>query len=154
MTLSESHQRLQNDEVADLWKLARAAQPGPITSPFGRRQMARVSLPYDADEIPSGEAGNGPTLGTVELDIDLEEQFIWLDAGELDLLPLDLADAEPTPEELAALAQIRATFGSDLESALESRDDHELTERIYQHLAKRPTLLATLDSVGRTVTTY
>lgn len=154
MTLSESHQRVQDDEVGDLWQLARAAQPGPITSPFGRRQMVRISLPYDADEAPTGDDENAPTIGTVDLDVDLEEQFIWFDAGEVDQLPFDLADAGPTATEVAALEQIRAKFGSDLDAALEARDDHELTEKIYQRIARNPGLLKTLDSVGRTVTTY
>jgi hypothetical protein len=154
MTLSESHQRLQDDEVAELWQLARAAAPGPLTSPFGRRQMVRLSLPYDADEIPAGGSGDGPELGTVVLDVDLEEQFIWFDAGELDLLPEDLLDAEPSAQELEQVAQIRARFGQDLEADQTARDDQELSERIYRHIAARPGLAKVLDDVGRAVTAY
>jgi hypothetical protein len=154
MTLSESHQRLQDDEVSELWQLARAAAPGPLTSPFGRRQMVRVTLPYDTDETPSGDRGDGGAQGTVVLDVDLEEQFIWFDAGELDLLPEDLPNPEPSAEELAQVAQIRAKFGSDLEADQAARDDHELSERIYRHLATRPGLLKVLDDVGRGVTAY
>lgn len=157
MTLSESHQRLQDDEVAELWQLARAAEPGPLTSPFGRRRMVRVTLPYDADEAPAGESSgtaDAGTQGTVVLDVDLEEQFIWFDAGELDLLPEDLANPEPSAEELAQIAQIRATFGRDLEADQDARDDHELSERIYRHIAARPGLLKALDDVGRGLTAY
>ena len=154
MTLSESHGRLQGDEVHELWQLARTAQPGPVTSPFGRRKMVRVSLPYDADEIPADEDRNGAVVGTVDLDVDVEEQFVWFDAGELDRLPDDLPDAEPSAEELVALAQIRATFGSDLDASLDARDDHELTEKIYRRIARNPGLLRTLDDVGRAVTGY
>ncbi len=154
MTLSESHGRLQDDEVADLWQLARAAEPGPLASPFGRRQMVRVSLPYDADEVPTGTPGDGDDLGTVELDVDVEEQFIWFDAGELDRLPDDLADAEPSADELAREAELRARFGADVAAALDARDDREISERIYQRLAKRPGLVKALDDVGRAVTSY
>ncbi|CAN5591780.1 hypothetical protein BH10ACT3_BH10ACT3_05000 [soil metagenome] len=156
MTLSESHLRLQDDEVAELWQLARVAEPGPLMSPFGQRQMVRVTLPYDDDELPAadGDASTSASSGSVVLDVDLEEQFIWFDAGELDLLPADLANAEPTAEELAAVAQIRARFGSDIEADLEARDDHEISERIYNHIATRPGVLKVLDDVGRTVTTY
>ena len=154
MTLSESHVRLQDDEVADLWQRARAARPGPLASPFGHRQMVRISLPYDADEVPAGEPGNGPALGSVDLDVDVEEQFIWFDAGELLRLPEDLENAQPSDEELAREAELRARFGADVEAALAARADREISERIYQRLAKRPGLVKALDDVGRAVTSY
>jgi hypothetical protein len=155
LTLSEGHARLQDDEVAELWQRARAAGPGPLDSPFGRRRMVRLELPYDADELPTDAPGGGQApAGVVVLDVDLEEQFIWFDAGELDALPEDLANAAPAAEVLAREAEIRARFGADVEDALAARDDHELTERLYQRLARRPQVLRTLDSVGRGLTTY
>jgi hypothetical protein len=116
--------------------------------------MARISLPYDEDEAADGEQGDGPELGTVELDVDVEQQFIWFDPGELDELPTDLPDAPPSPEEQARLAQVRDQFASDLGEALDARDDGELSERVYRHVAARPGLHRTLDGLGRALTTY
>lgn len=155
MTLSESHGRLQNDERAELWRLARTAGGGGRPSPFPpHAPMAHITLPYDEDEVAGGESGDAPDRGTVDLDVDVDQQFIWFDAGELDELPTDLADAPPSAEELARLDQVRAQFASDLDAALDARDDRELTERLYRHIATRPGLHRTLDRLGRAVTTY
>jgi hypothetical protein len=155
MTLSEAHGRLQNDERAELWRLARAAGGGGRPSPFPpHAPMAHIVLSHDDDEVAEGEPGDEPDRGTIELDVDVDQQFIWFDAGELDELATDLADAPPSAEELARLDQVRAQFASDLDAALDARDDHELTERLYRHVASRPGLHRALDRVGRAVTTY
>lgn len=155
MTLSEAHGRLQDDEIAELWQLARAARGGGRPSPFApHAPMARIVVPFDADDAEAGSPGDGPEDGVVELDVDVEQQFIWFDAGESDALPHDLADAPPSAEELSRLAQVRAQFGSDLEAALDRRDDGELTERLYALVAARPRLHRTLDRMGRAVTAY
>lgn len=155
MTLSEAHVALQDDEVGELWQLARASQATGRPSPFPpHAPMARISLPYDEDEAGEGEQGDGPELGTVELDVDVEQQFIWFDPGELDELPADLPDAPPSAEEQARLAQVRDQFASDLGEALDARDDGELSERVYRHVAARPGLHRTLDGLGRALTTY
>ncbi len=155
MTLSEAHVALQDDEVADLWRSARAANGGGRPSPFPpHAPMARIVVPFDADETTDGIPGDAPDEGSVELDVDVEQQFIWFDAGELDELPGDLDDAPPSAEELARLEQVRMQFASDLSAALDARDDDELTERLYRHVAARPRLHAALDRVGRAVTTH
>jgi Zn-finger nucleic acid-binding protein len=154
MTLTESHERLQEDEIAQLWRLARSAPAGPLPSPFDGRPMARFHLGHDADEVPEGEPGDGEDLGAVELDVDVEHQFIWFDAGELDELPEDLPDEAPSAEVLAREAEIRERFGAEIGEALAARDDHELTERMYHRLARRPGLLAAVDRIGRGLTSY
>lgn len=154
LTLSESYERLQEDEIAQLWKLARSGSPGPLPSPFGGPSMVRITLGYDDDEIPEGEPGDGPDVGSVVLDVDVENQFVWFDAGELDELPEDQADAEPTPEQLAAEAEIRARFGAEIEAAADARESRELSEKLYRRAARHPGLLGALDRVGRAVTTY
>ena len=116
--------------------------------------MVRFALGYDDDEIPEGEPGDGPDLGSVELDVDVEHQFIWFDAGELDELPHDLENAPPSAEVLAREAEIRARFAADIDAALDARDDDELSERMYQRLARRPDVLRTVDKVGRALTSY
>ena len=154
MTLSESYERLQEDEIALLWQRARAGTAGPLPSPFDGRPMVRVEMAFDDDEVPEGEPGDGADTGTVVVDVDVENQFIWFDADELDELPTDLEDAPPTPEQLAAEAEITARFGAGIEAAAEEREGHELSERLYRRVARHPGSLHALDSVGRAVTAY
>lgn len=154
MTLSESYERLQEDEIALLWQRARAGEAGPLSSPFDGRPMARVTVDADADEVPDGQRGDGPSSGSVAVDVDVANQFVWFDAGELDELPADLPDAEPTPEQLAAEAEIVARFGAAIEAAGDERESHELTERLYRRVARHPGALGALDRVGRALTAY
>ena len=154
MTLSESYERLQEDEIGRLWQLARDAAPGPLSSPFDGTPMRRFVLPYDDDEAAEGEPGDGPDTGTVEIDVDVPNQFIWFDAGELDELPVDLPDAEPSAEELAKVAEIAAQFGAGIEAAARDRDADDVSERLYRRVARHPGALDTLDRVGRTLTAY
>jgi Zn-finger nucleic acid-binding protein len=155
MTLSEAHVALQDDEVATLWQAARSAAGVGMPSPFPpHAPMARVTVAYDADEVAEGDTGDGSDEGSVELDVDVDQQFIWFDAGELDELPSDLPNAAPSAEELARLEQVRAQFAQDLGEAMDARDDDELSERLYRHVAARPGLHRTLDRLGRTLTTY
>lgn len=153
LTLAESHDQLQEDELARLWELARSAPPGPLPGLLGGR-MVRIVLPYDEDEALEGEEGDTEDIGEVELDVDLDNQFVWFDTGELEELPADLPDPEPTAEENAALSQITQQFSSDIEAALQASDDHEISERIYNRVARRPGMLRALDRLGRATTSY
>lgn len=154
MTLSESYERLQEDEIARLWQLARDAGPGTRPSPFDGRPMAHFVLPFDDDEALEGEPGDGPDTGEVHLDVDVANQFIWFDAEELDELPVDLPDAEPSAEVLEAERRIVAQFGADIEAAAEAREADELTERLYRRVARNPRALSTIDRLGRTLTAH
>jgi hypothetical protein len=154
MTLTESYERLQEDEISELWQRARAAGPGPLTSPFGGRPMARIEVSVDADEVAQGQDGDGPDAATVVVDVDVENEFIWLDAGELDELPTDLPDAPPRPEALAKEHEIVDRFGADYVADVEGREDGELSERLYRRVAHHPGALSALDSVGRSITAY
>jgi hypothetical protein len=106
-------------------------------------------MPYDDDEVEGGHA-----LGFVEIDVDVANQFIWFDAGELDGLPLDRPDPEPSPEELAKIAEIAAQFGAGIEAASHERDSDDLSEKFYRRVARNPAALRTLDHVGRGLTAY
>ncbi len=154
MTLTESYERLQEDEIAELWQLARTAPPGPLPSPFGGPPMVRISVPVDPDEVPQGQAGDVEDTATVVVDVDVENQFIWLDAGELDEFPEDLPDAPPSPDVLAKESEIVDRFGAEIEAETEERQSHELTERLYRRVAHHPGALSALDAVGRSVTAY
>jgi Zn-finger nucleic acid-binding protein len=154
MTLSETYEALQEDEIGRLWALAREAAPGPLPSPFDGTPMKRFVLPYDDDEVPEGEPGDGPDVGSVEIDVDVANQFVWFDAGELEELPVDLPDPEPSAAELEKVAEIAAQFGAGVEEAARRRDAGDVTERFYRRVARNPGALSTLDRVGRTLTAY
>lgn len=154
MTLSEGHVRLQRDELAQIWTGARSSDAGPLPSPFTGSPMIRVAVEVDADDIAEGEQGDGPTTATVVVDVDVENQFIWLDAGELGDFPDKLPDVEPSDEMLEAEQEIIARFGRDFEDAVHERESRELAERLYLQVARHPGTLRALDSVGRTLTTY
>ena len=150
LTLSESYERLQEDEITKLWDAARRAEPvgEARRSPTTGAPMVSVKVSWDGDEAPEGETGDTPEAGSVWLDVDVWDQVIWFDASELEPLPQDLPDAGVAPAEAEALAKIRATFGASVESALESRDDHEVAERIYQRMARHSGLVRVLSGVG------
>ena len=154
MTLSETYERLQEDEIGRLWALARDAEPGPLPSPFDGTPMRRVTLPFDPDEVPEGLPGDGPDTGSVVVDVDVANQFVWFDAGVLEELPVDLPDPEPSPEELEKVAEIAAQFGAGIEAAADQREAGDPSERLYRRFARSPHALHTLDRVGRSLTAY
>lgn len=150
MTLSESYERLQEDEIAKLWQAAHVAQPigEARRSPTTGAPMVSVKVSWDGDEAPEGAEGDGTDVGSVWLDVDVWDQVIWFDASELEPLPQDQPDVEPDAADREALEKIRATFGASVEVALETRDDHEVAERIYRRMARHSGLVKVLASVG------
>lgn len=132
-TLSEAYEVAQEDDLRLLWQLARSASTtSGRPCPMCTKPMVSVRAPHDADEALEGEAGDGAATGEVPVEVCTADQVIWFDAGELQALPADLPDAEPTPEQVAALADIRRTFGDALVAADESRDG--VTERVADRL--------------------
>ena len=103
---------------------------------------------------PDGADDDGPATATIVVDVDVENQFIWLDAGELDEFPADLPDPEPSPDELAREQEIVQRFGVSYTDAVEGRESRELTERLYRRVARHPGALDALDRVGRGITAY
>jgi hypothetical protein len=150
LTLSETYERAQSDELDRLWQLARSAGPSSAgrTSPTTGRPMVSIEVPYDGDEAREGEAGDGPDTGSVWLDVDVSDQVIWFDAAELDALPADLPDPQPTAEELAAVDRIRTAFGQSVLDADHARHHGDVTERIYRRIAGNPNLTGLLTEVG------
>ncbi len=147
-TLSESYERLQDDEIDQLWSAASGASARGVRCPFCSETMAVLTVEADADEIPEGDEGDGPTTHTAELDVCVRDQFIWFDPGELEVMPEDLPDPEPTAEQKAAFEQIRANFRTGMEEAWETRGDQKLTERMYDRVARHPKLHSAMDRVG------
>ena len=150
MTLSEAHVRLQQDEIAELWQAARTARPAAAARacPMCAQPMAAVEVAYDADEIPEGIVGDGPTLGSEWVDVCESCQVVWFDAAELDALPLDQPDVAPSDAEVARVAEIRSRFGQQVVSASRDAQSGQLTERIYQRIARHPRLTDALEEVG------
>lgn len=139
LTLTESYEQLQEDEIRQLWQLVR--HPGATDAarccPMCEQTMRLVDVEYDSDEALEGEAGDGPAEGSVELDVCEPCQVLWFEQGELQAFPEDLPDPEPSAEELQAIAQIRETFGQSLVEAYDAREASQVTERIYRRFLGR-----------------
>lgn len=103
---------------------------------------------------PTATPVTGATTTTIVVDVDVDNQFIWLDAGELDEFPEDLPDAPVPAEVLATEHEIVARFGQAYEDAVEDHESRELTERLYRRVARHPGALRALDSIGRGLTAY
>lgn len=149
-TLSEGYERMQEDELVELWQLARAAAPASSghACPICSKGMVLVDVPWDRDEAPEGSEGDGEAEGSVELDVCLDDQLLWFDVGELTRFPADLPDPEPSEEQLAAVAGIRAAFGQAVVDAHAEREAARLTEKIYRRIARHPGLARALTEVG------
>ncbi len=140
-TLSELYEEGQEDEVRRLWTLARAV-PASASAPGGRpcplctRPMVSVVVPTDADEALEGEPGDTADTGEVPVDVCPVDQAIWFDVAELDALPDDLPDPQPSAEQEAALADIRRTFGDAIVASM--RADEGLADRLVDRLGRSP----------------
>lgn len=131
-TLSELYGRAQQDEIHQLWQLAGQAPVGERRCPMCERAMATVTAPFDADELDEGTPGDGPATGEVPVDVCVADEVIWFDTAELDALPADLPDPQPTAEQEAALAAAIDNFGDDYEAAVGA--DPDLADRVLQRL--------------------
>ncbi len=147
VTLTETYHQLQEDEIHELWQLARAASSGPRGCPMCARPMAAIDAPYDADEIEERALGDVADDGSALLDVCVECQVIWFDAGEFERFPTDLTNAAPTEAEDARLAQIRSAFGEQIERDLRERNS-DVTDRAYALIARHPKALGVLSSLG------
>ncbi len=147
-TVSEAYTRLQEDEIARLWELADKAGPGPHACPICTGPMRRATGGYDDDEIKLGEKDDTPDTGSVILDICVGDQFVWFDAGELDLMPQDKKDAEPSSEELATIGKMTRQFGHNLTETWEKRDSNPIVDAVYRHVVRHPGFLGVVDHMA------
>jgi uncharacterized Zn finger protein (UPF0148 family) len=150
VTVTEAYERLEEDEISQLWRKARAATPtgSARPSPTTGKPMVSIEVSWDADEVPEGEAGDGPDEGSVWLDVDVDDEVIWFDSAELDSFPQDRPDAPPTQAELDAVEKIRQSFGQSIVDDEHARESRGLTECIYQRIGRHPGLTRTLTEVG------
>jgi hypothetical protein len=153
-TLSEAYEVAQEEELALLWQLTRAAVANPGPTGAGRRcpicvgAMVSVEVPYDTDEVGDGEPGDLDPIGSAWVDVCEPCQLIWFDAGELQAFPVDLPDAPPSDEEIEGAERIRIAFGQSVVEAHHAREAGQLTERIYQRIATHKGLTHVLSEIG------
>lgn len=151
-TLSELYERAQEDEIHDLWKLAKASWVAeePTTGracPMCERIMVSITVGTDADEIDEGQPGDGPATGEVPVDVCVVDQVIWFDVAELELLPEDLPDPQPTAEQEAAVQDIARKFANDVIAAQEAHVG--FTDRLFRRLSLSPKAAAAVNPSAR-----
>lgn len=148
-TLSELYERAQEDEIHLLWTLARKAtapaQGRPC--PMCARVMVSITVGTDADEADEGRPGDGPAVGEVPVDVCVADQVIWFDVAELEVLPPDLEDPQPTPQQEAALADITRQFGDELVAAEAARVG--FTTRMLRRLRLSPAAAGVVNPTSR-----
>lgn len=147
-TLTEAYERLQEDEIAQLWQRAREESRRGVACAFCTGPMTLVRVEADPDEILEGEENDGVATYAVDLDVCVDDQFIWFDPEELGGMPEDRPDPEPTAEELAAIERIRERFRAGMEAAWDDRDDDKLSERLYRKVARHRGLHRTMQRIG------
>jgi Zn-finger nucleic acid-binding protein len=134
-TLTEGYERLQEDELHEIWQRARSAPRGRRACPMCNATMVTVAVAPDGDEEANdAEAPAGP--GAVGLDVCLVDELLWFDAGELDEFPEDLPDPEPSAEEQAELASVTRTFGEALSAGWDDRERHTVTGKLTALLTR------------------
>jgi len=145
LTLSEAHERAQEDELSRIWEAAKTASPGKHACPMCDQAMANVTIGVDADEDPEGRSGDAADTLQVTLDVCRDDQFIWFDPGELDELPEDLPEPKPTSAEVVQIDRITTAYERELDAAYE---DDSLLGRFADRVSKRhPGFVKFLDRV-------
>ena len=65
------------------------------------------------------ESPNAAGSLQVTLDVCRDDQFIWFDPGELDQLPEDLPDPQPSAAEVVEIDRITTVYERELDAAYE-----------------------------------
>ncbi|MFN8035532.1 MAG: hypothetical protein U0V73_06330 [Acidimicrobiia bacterium] len=117
-TITEAYGRVQEDEISKIWEGAKATSAGTKACPMCATPMVTVTIGVDPDEAAEGKPGDQPDTGQVTLDVCRNDQVVWFDPGELEQLPRDLENPEPTPEQLAKEAELAKTASDALQAFL------------------------------------
>jgi hypothetical protein len=140
LTLSEAYEQAQEDELSRLWEAAKTASAGRHACPMCDRPLAHVTIAIDGDEAPESHGALDVTL-----DVCRDDQFMWFDPGELDQLPEDLPDPQPSAAEVAQVDRITTMYERELAEAYE---DDSLLGRFADRVSKRhPGFVKFLDRV-------
>jgi Zn-finger nucleic acid-binding protein len=144
-TLSELHERAQEDELARLWESAATASAGKHACPMCDRAMVTVTIGVDADELVERRVEDTADSARVTLEVCRDDQFIWFDPGELDELPEDLPEPKPSAAEVAEIDRITTAYEREVAAAFE---DDSLLGRFADKVSKRhPGFVKFLDRV-------
>ena len=127
-TLTEAYERLPDDEIHAMWALARTAKPGTRRCPMCEHPMVTVSVP--------GVDGAPP----VDVDVCVDDELLWLEAGELDRLPPPRADEAPSADEQREIDQITRQFGEGLQRDWAVEDDLGFVNRVASRAGSHPVL--------------
>ena len=100
------------------------------------RLMVSITVGTDLDEVDDGRSGDGADTGELPVDVCVVDQVIWFGVAELELLPADLPDPQPTPEQQAAVADIARQFGDEIVAADAARVG--FTDRLLRRLHLSP----------------
>jgi Zn-finger nucleic acid-binding protein len=132
ITLSEAWGHLQDDEVKAIWSAAKNGQPSDLKSPALGKEMVRIEITVDSDE----EEGNrGPDAFQIELDVSVDEQFIWFDAGELEKMPEDIPNPQMSEGERKHIEEIAQEFGDSMMANYDKRENESVTGKLYNFVA-------------------
>ncbi|HEV2309945.1 MAG TPA: hypothetical protein VGU73_05445 [Acidimicrobiia bacterium] len=127
-TLTEAYERLPGGEIQTLWALARTAKPGTRRCPMCGGKMATVPVPGSDGERP------------VDVDVCVNDELLWLDAGELDRLPAAKPHAAPSADEQQHIDDITRQFGEGLQRDWAAEDDIGLVNRVASRVGHHPVL--------------
>ncbi|MGN6695485.1 MAG: hypothetical protein ACTHN0_15010 [Aquihabitans sp.] len=152
-TLSELYERAQEDEIHALWAQAKASWVAaePTTGkacPMCERLMVSIVVGTDADEVDEGKPGDGANTGEVPVDVCVVDQVIWFDVSELELLPADLPDPQPTAEQEAAVQDIARRFADDVAAVQQDRAIG-FTDRLLRRLHVSPAAASAVNPTAR-----
>ena len=144
ISLSEAWGHLQDDEVKAIWSAAKNGHASPLKSPVLGKDMVRVEIAVDGDE----EVGNrGPGAFQVELDVDVDEQFIWFDSGELERLPDDLPNPQMSEEDRKHLEEMAQQFGDQIMANYYKRENESLEGKLYNFIASHKRMKRVVEAI-------
>lgn len=126
-TLSEAYERLRDNEIRTIWRLANVTPraEGVRTSTRGCPMCSATMLAVPCD--------------AVTLDVCVIDEVLWFDAGELDQLPPDVAEATPSAEETAELETVTEQFGDALTAGWDAEEQATITGRLTTRLLRSRT---------------
>ena len=132
ITLNEAWSHLQDDEIRAIWRAAKDGEAAALKSSTLNGNMVRIKVTVDGDEQ---EGNRGPDAFEIELDVDVDEQFIWFDSGELERMPDDLPNPPMSEEDRKHVEEIAQQFGESIMANDRKRENESLDGKLYNFVA-------------------
>jgi len=129
-TLSEAYERLRDDEIRTIWRLANTSPraDGVRTSTRGCPMCSATMVAVLCDGIT--------------LDVCTTDEVLWFDAGEIEQLPADVPDPVLSTEEQAELDTVTEQFGDALTAGWAAEEQATLTGRLTARFSRSSTASA------------